>query len=1128
MSNENKYDVFLSYNSLDHLHVERIANALRERGCSPFVDRWYLTPGKDWVVALEQALQASRSVAIFLGDREMGRWQQRERAWALDQLAGRNDFPVIPVLLPGSEPPLGFMKQLMWIDLRIDPTDSAQIDKLAAAIRQENSELNEKPEPRTVLCPYRGLLAFREEDAEFFFGRQKYTDDLFELVRKNSIVAVTGASGSGKSSVVRAGLVPRLRRRDADGVWDIVTMFPHENPLHSLADALLPLVEPELAGLDLIKKRKSLADDLEHSRVPLWDLVAESLRRQHGTDRLLLVVDQWEELYTTCTSGTQRDRFIQELLDATSRTSSPLSVVFTVRWDFYGEILKNRPLLDRLQHSRLDLGPMNRAELRSVIEEPGKKVGLSFQDGLVERILDDAGEEPGKLPLLEFVLEELWKYRTGDGQLTHAAYDKLGRLTGAIATRADAVFRELTAEEQSAAGFLFRRLVKAGAKTEEDTRRRADLSALDPTTQRVAKKLADERLLVTTRVELAADPTSSATASATETMQPTNLTVEVAHEELLRSWDRLKKWVDADRQFLQWRSRLIPLLGEFDRDPKSALLKGLALRESRKFVPARVAELEAHERKFVESSQKAGQRRTIFAGVLAATFLIGGLFVAQRIHQSNRQRQAQSYVESLLNPAAGAVKPFLNLLAPFRDLAVQELRTAISDEKRDRIQKLHAAYGLIRFGEDRQKATELLLDSIPWIPKDEGTNLVEALKVTHAVKPLNEELERRFNQTTLESIQNRLLAVQLGLGITDKATSICELKADPATRTSFIRGFKEFSGDLNEISKILASTKDFELRSALCTAIGTLGNDAANSTQVTLKKLVVEASDGGTHSAADWALRQQGLTEEELLALVKTPDAVSEELRGKREWYVNHVNMTMLKVPERQFAMGPVDDDKSPSPEDKPEEFNAFWMSDREISVEQFYAVCQKAQRPKDMADGSLPMTSVNWFDAIEFCNELSKQSEPKLKEAYDYDPAGIVRNIDGTISSMGVINETGSDGYCLPTEREWEYACRAMSVTDYTYGKEVNWLGEFVVFNHSSVKSRGSKPPNGWGLFDMHGNAAEWCWDKNKQEFRAGRGGAFDDLRPQWLQSAYRYWLTPDLRLNRYGFRVCRARISF
>ena len=571
----------------------QVTKELENRKCTCFIDRKYLQPGRDWVEALERALSGSRSVAMFIGPHEMGRWQQRERAWALDQLAGRSDFPVIPVLLPGCEPPLGFMKQLMWIDLRNDSADSTQLDALAAAIRGETVNRDGKPEPRAMICPYRGLLAFREEDADFFFGRQKYTDDLVKLVGQHSIVAVTGASGSGKSSVVRAGLVPRLRKRGEGQVWDILTMFPKENPLHSLADVLLPLVEPELSGIDLIRKRKALADDLEQARVPLWDLVTEALRQQKGTDRLLLVVDQWEEIYTNCKNDTQRNRFLEELLDATSRADSPLSVVFTVRWDFYGEILKNRPLLDRLEHSQLNLGPMNREELRSAIEGPGSKVGLTFQDGLVERILDDAGDEPGSLPLLEFVLEELWKVRRGDGQLTHEAYGKLGRLTGAIATRAETFYSKLNGEEQRAAESLFRRLVQAGSKTEEDTRRRADLKSLDATSQQLARKLADERLLVTTRAIAVTSAVDFGPADGI--YLPMGETVEVAHEELLRRWERLKQWVDTDRQFLQWRSRLIPRLEEYKRDSKSALLTGNALRESRQYVPLRNGELDGSE-----------------------------------------------------------------------------------------------------------------------------------------------------------------------------------------------------------------------------------------------------------------------------------------------------------------------------------------------------------------------------------------------------------------------------------------------------------------------------------------------------------------------------------------------------
>jgi hypothetical protein len=148
MGIESTYHVFLSYNSLDREHVLRVAKELKARKCSSFLDQWYLKPGRDWVEALERALTASKSVAVFLGPHEMGRWQQRERAWALDRFAEQDNFPVVPVLLPGCEPPRGFLKQLMWIDLRDDPTSSTQMDALAAAICGKQVDLDGMPQPR--------------------------------------------------------------------------------------------------------------------------------------------------------------------------------------------------------------------------------------------------------------------------------------------------------------------------------------------------------------------------------------------------------------------------------------------------------------------------------------------------------------------------------------------------------------------------------------------------------------------------------------------------------------------------------------------------------------------------------------------------------------------------------------------------------------------------------------------------------------------------------------------------------------------------------------------------------------------------------------------------------------------
>jgi hypothetical protein len=274
----------------------------------------------------------------------------------------------------------------------------------------------------------------------------------------------------------------------------------------------------------------------------LRDIVERVLQKQPGTDRLLLVADQWEEIYTLTPEEASRRRFVDELLEA-SRTA-PLSVVLTLRGDFVGQALAYRPLSDRLQDAQVNLGPMTRGELERAITAPAEKVGLRFEPGLVERILDDVGEEPGNLPLLEFVLKRLWEDRRG-GQLLHAAYEAMGRLEGAIATKAEEVFGGLAPVEQHAARRVFLQLVRPGQGA-EDTRRRASLADIGEGSQAVVKRLADERLLVT----------APGGAVAGET-------VEVSHEALIRHWDRLKTWVNGDREFLLWRERFRGLLAEW-------------------------------------------------------------------------------------------------------------------------------------------------------------------------------------------------------------------------------------------------------------------------------------------------------------------------------------------------------------------------------------------------------------------------------------------------------------------------------------------------------------------------------------------------------------------------------------
>jgi hypothetical protein len=296
------------------------------------------------------------------------------------------------------------------------------------------------------LCPYRGLLYFREEDAPFFFGRQAAVDKLIDAVQRKPLATVVGAWGSGKSSVVRAGLLPRLRS-DRHTAWEIVILVPTDQPLKALARALIPLLEPIMGEVDRLAEATKLAEHFRSKVVSLSDIVERLFERQSGTDRILIVVDQFEELYTLTTDDEARRRFLDEILAASSCAGSKVNIALTLRGDFVGKALAYRPLSDRLRDAQMNLGPMTREELECAICKPAEKIHLEFEAGLVRRILDDVGDEPGNLPLLEFVLKELWDKRRGR-VLLNETYDAIGGLQGAVATKADEFLKGLSRQSR--------------------------------------------------------------------------------------------------------------------------------------------------------------------------------------------------------------------------------------------------------------------------------------------------------------------------------------------------------------------------------------------------------------------------------------------------------------------------------------------------------------------------------------------------------------------------------------------------------------------------------------------------------------------------------------------------------
>lgn len=454
---------------------------------------------------------------------------------------------------------------------------------------EEREDTDEPPAPGEP--PFKGLQFFDQADADIFFGREMLTASLVKHIREgHRFIVIVGASGSGKSSVVRAGLVPVLQRGEtlADGEyppkgsedWLIHVITPTAHPLESLTTSLT-------RDHESVTVTSTLMDDLARDTRSLH-MTIERMAEAQDTTRLLLVVDQFEELFTLCRDEVERKAFIDNLLTATvSEAKGPTTVVITLRADFYERCSEYENLRQALAKHQEYIGPMTAREMRRAIEEPAKQGGWDFQSGMVDLFLRDVRGEPGALPLLSHALLETWLRRSGR-MLTLKGYAASGGVPGAIARTAEMVFnRHLTEEQQAIARKIFLRLTELGEGT-QDTRRRVALSELIPhpdtaaAVEEVIKKLADARLITTYED-----------------------TAEVAHEALIREWPALREWLDEDREGLKLHRHLTESAQEWeelDRD-SGELYRGARLVQVLEWAAENEGQLNELEREFLGASQ---------------------------------------------------------------------------------------------------------------------------------------------------------------------------------------------------------------------------------------------------------------------------------------------------------------------------------------------------------------------------------------------------------------------------------------------------------------------------------------------------------------------------------------------
>ena len=627
-SSSSKYDVFLSHSRVDKPDVEELARRLKQTGIEPFLDKWNLIPGDPWQEALEAALINSAACAVFVGTGGFSPWQNEELRAAIEhRVSGsRGGYRVIPVLLPGASQPDAaglprFLLRGTWVLFSRSLDDEQAFHSLVCGIRGIAPGLGLGQAIFEGECPYRGLEVFEEKHARFFFGREAQVDWLLshrlapmvESSHARRFLAILGPSGSGKSSLALAGLIPALKTGKVEGSagWLIVVFRPGSNPLESLAIELsrAGLAESSAAAI------QGLISSLLKDRTTLH--LTARLALKAPAARLVVLADQFEEIFTLCNDEVLRRALIENLLHAATVVGGPVLVLLTMRVDFLGKCTADPDLAAALSDGQELVGPMSKEELRLAIERPAELAGCTLEPGLTDLLLQDVQGQAGALPLLEYTLLELWRERQGN-RLSIAAYNGMGKVQGALEHRADAVLEGFRSRpgELEICRRIFLRLTQPGEGT-EDTKRRAAFDELiaseaeRPAVEEVVRKLADARLITTEGREgtaRAGEQTGETEGRRHPAQQPgeghSSCYVEVAHEALIRGWKQLRQWIDADRAGLRTHRQLTEAARdwlEHGRD-ESYLYLGSRLVVAREWSESHAPDLNLLEREFLDAS----------------------------------------------------------------------------------------------------------------------------------------------------------------------------------------------------------------------------------------------------------------------------------------------------------------------------------------------------------------------------------------------------------------------------------------------------------------------------------------------------------------------------------------------
>ncbi|MGB1286906.1 MAG: toll/interleukin-1 receptor domain-containing protein, partial [Aggregatilineales bacterium] len=561
--------VFISYSRKNEAFAERLARDLGDAGLDVWLDLRQIQGGENWRDEIFRGLERSEFLVALLSPAAVeSKWVQREILTARDQ--GKR---IYPIMVEDARDALRASEELKWL------RDTQYIDFEASYEEAFPKLLEALPggraigsydifDPESIPNPFKGLEAFQQRDAALFFGREELVARALQKLRHDDFLAVLGASGSGKSSLVRAGIIPQIRNGALPGseTYPILIFTPGEHPLDGLATRLHPL----LAKHDSNRTRRSVLLRLQNPE-QRFSVLTDALAGLPENAKLLLMIDQFEEVFTR-SGEKERENFLDFIRTVASVEENRTVIMLTMRSDFLGQLGGYPALAEMLEGDRLLIvTEMTTANLLRVIEGPAQAVGLEYEDGLVDRILEDVKAQPGSLPLLQYALRELYQRRDG-ATLTISGYNDIGGVRQALARHAEGIFQVQTQEDQELIRRILLRLVEV-SETGEATRRRipyAEIEFRNTDPEKIDEMVAlltapDARLLV-------------ANQEITTGEEPT-IWLEVSHEALIREWERFKSWVSASAEDLQYESELRKAAADWEASGREAsyLLTGKRL-----------------------------------------------------------------------------------------------------------------------------------------------------------------------------------------------------------------------------------------------------------------------------------------------------------------------------------------------------------------------------------------------------------------------------------------------------------------------------------------------------------------------------------------------------------------------